>query len=195
MSTEDERAIEALGDVLRVDRTPTDEQVARFRRQVEAHVVPDLPSRRRPAGWSWLVAAAVVAVVAFGATALIRDRGTVEFDGTMIAPDGAVTADVMVVALGIGRQISLVTDQLEILPTGEFYELWFVAIDDAEGALNRISAGTFHPDKDGRSDITFVAAVDPTLYPILEITAEPGDGSPIPGGPVVLRAEIPPPSS
>ncbi len=34
------------------------------------------------------------------------------------------------------------------------------------------------------------AAVDPTLFPIVEVTAEPGDGDPRATGPVVLRAVI-----
>ena len=58
------------------------------------------------------------------------------------------------------------------------------------GAPDRISAGTFHPDPQGRSDVRFAAAVDPELYPIVEITAEPGDGNPLATGPVVLRATI-----
>ena len=77
---------------------------------------------------------------------------------------------------------------LPILPTGEYYQVWFVGPDDEPGAPDRISAGTFHPDPQGRSDVRFAAAVDPALYPIVEITAEPGDGDPLPTGPVVLRA-------
>ena len=68
--------------------------------------------------------------------------------------------------------------------------MWFVAADDSPDSPDRISAGTFHPDPSGRSDVRFAAAVNPELYPIVEITAEPGDGDPLPNGPVVLRAEI-----
>lgn len=53
---------------------------------------------------------------------------------------------------------------------------------------NRISAGTFHPDEQGRSRARFHAAVDPKLYPVLSVTAEPGDGNPRRTGREVLRS-------
>ena len=89
---------------------------------------------------------------------------------------------------GIGRVIRLRTDELPILPEGEYYELWFIGPGDSPAAPNRISAGTFHPDEDGRSDVTFAAAVDPFLFRVLSVTAEPGDGDPRPTGPEVLRS-------
>ncbi|MGH9270747.1 MAG: anti-sigma factor, partial [Ilumatobacteraceae bacterium] len=73
---------------------------------------------------------------------------------------------------------------------GDLYEVWFVGPGDAPDTPNRISAGTFHPDPDGRSQVTFAAAVDPALFPIVEITAEPGNGNPLPTGPVVLRVDV-----
>ena len=36
--------------------------------------------------------------------------------------------------------------------------------------------------------VTFAAAVDPAKYPVLSVTAEPGDGNPEPTGPEVLRS-------
>ena len=65
----------------------------------------------------------------------------------------------------------------------ELYEVWFVATDDSPATPHRISAGTFHPDPDGHSDVQFTAAVNPALFPIVEITAEPGDGNPVATGP------------
>ena len=117
--------------------------------------------------------------------------GVVEYDGTLAGPAGEPSeARLTVVRTGIGRVIELDTDVLPILPAGEYYEVWFVAPDDDDGAANRISAGTFHPDPDGRSAVRFAAAVDPAKYPTVEITAEPGDGNPAATGPVVLRATI-----
>jgi hypothetical protein len=52
---------------------------------------------------------------------------------------------------------------------------------DRPGAPERISAGTFHPDPEGRSDVRFAAAVDPQGYPELAVTRERGDGDPSPG--------------
>ncbi len=82
---------------------------------------------------------------------------------------------------GIGRVVELSSDDLPILPTGELYEVWFVGPDDRPGARQRISAGTFHPDEDGRSEVTLAAAVDPAKFPTIVVTAEPGDGDPAPG--------------
>jgi Anti-sigma-K factor rskA len=97
-------------------------------------------------------------------------------------------ANVEVRKTGIGRVIRFESDELPILPKGEYYELWFVGRGDTPTTPNRISAGTFHPDEDGRSHVTFTAAVDPAKYPVLSVTAEPGDGDPEPTGPEVLRS-------
>ena len=148
-----------------------------------------------PARGPWLaVAAAVVALV--GGVVVVRtvtngNGGVVEFAGTMVGPDGeSAPADLRVVATGIGRVVDLDTEALPILPTGELYEVWFVGPGDTPESPNRISAGTFHPDRAGRTDVRLAAAVDPTLFPIVEVTAEPGDGDPRATGPVVLRAVI-----
>ena len=89
---------------------------------------------------------------------------------------------------GIGRVIAFRSDSLPILPKGDYYELWFVGPGDSPARPNRISAGTFHPDEQGRSRVRFAAAVDPALYPVLSVTAEPGDGDPRATGPEVLRS-------
>ena len=125
---------------------------------------------RRATSRVWLAAAAVVglAVGAASAWALTRhdsdDRvaGAVEYAGPMDGPDGrTVAAELAVIATGIGRVVELDTDALPVLPTGELYEIWFVAPNDAADAPVRISAGTFHPDPDGRSHVQMTAAADP----------------------------------
>jgi hypothetical protein len=92
---------------------------------------------------------------------------------------------------GAGVEIEFRTDELPVLPKGEYYELWFVSPGDRPGAPNRISAGTFHPDEEGRSNVRFTAAVDPAEYPRLAVTAEPGDGDPAPTSPDVMRSSQP----
>jgi hypothetical protein len=113
--------------------------------------------------------------------------GALEFGAALVSPSGA-QATVEVRKTGIGRVIRFRTQDLSILPRGAYYELWFVGPGDAPGAPNRISAGTFHPDENGRSHVIFAAAVDPALYPLLSVTAEPGDGDPRATGPEVLRS-------
>ncbi|CAN5874455.1 hypothetical protein BH23ACT10_BH23ACT10_37050 [soil metagenome] len=93
-------------------------------------------------------------------------------------------------ALPFGRVVELASDDLPVLPTGEYYELWFVGPDDTPGVPDRISAGTWHPDAAGVSEVRFHAAVDPRRYPTIAVTAEPGDGDPRASGSEVLRSEI-----
>jgi hypothetical protein len=148
------------------------------------------PRRLRPrvalafAGASTLVLAVVIAA------GVVRSGGVpavFELQATMRAADGSAEALVQVRKTGIGRVVTFRSHSLAILPKGEYYELWFVGPGDRPGRPNRISAGTFHPDEDGRSLVVFAAAVDPALYPALVVTAEPGDGDPRPNGPEVLR--------
>jgi anti-sigma-K factor RskA len=140
--------------------------------------------------------AAVAAAAAIGAFVVLPrldepGRGSqIELEALLVAPAGGpARATVVVEKTGIGREISFRSNDLPILPPGEYYELWFVGPDDTRRRPNRISAGTFHPDEQGRSDVELTAAVDPALYPILSVTAEPADGNPEPTGPEVLRSE------
>ena len=194
----DDELLAQLGDVLRDESPPqpSAERIAALRARAASNTSSDADVERRPAvaptrrWWPAAAAAAVVVVIALIAGLVLADGdvGTVEYAGPMTG-EGA-DAELSVVETGIGRVVTLRTGDLEILPTGEYYEVWFVAPDDTAETPNRISAGTFHPDPDGRSDVTFAAAVDPARYPIVEVTAEPGDGDPRPNGPVVLRTRI-----
>ena len=137
-----------------------------------------------------VAAAAAATVLAFVAgTQLDRPQGTVELAAVLSAPRGGAQANVEVRKTGIGRVIRFESDDLPILPKGEYYELWFVGSGDTRSQPNRISAGTFHPDEQGRSEVRFAAAVDPAEYPVLSVTAEPGDGNPERTGPEVLRSD------
>jgi anti-sigma-K factor RskA len=148
------------------------------------------PSRRHRPRLLAVAAIAAAGVLAFAAgTRLDRPGGTVEVEATLAAPGGGAEATVEVRKTGIGRVIRFDSDDLPILPKGEYYELWFVGPGDTLARPNRISAGTFHPDEDGRSHVRFAAAVDPAKYPVLSVTAEPGDGNPERTGPEVLRSD------
>ncbi len=149
--------------------------------------------RRR---WPSLALGGAVAVAAATAALFLGIRlggdvgpsGELELQATLASAAGDATAFAEVVKLGIGREIDFRSDDLPILPKGEFYELWFAALEDRPSEPNRISAGTFHPDENGRSRVTLTAAVDPALYPTLVVSAEPGDGDPAPSGEDVLRS-------
>lgn len=196
------------------DRAPSPERIAALRgRAVAAQALATETAgapaslgaarpRRSPTRRVALAAAAAVVLVgAFVAGGQLANdesddadevAAPVEFAATLLTPAGQPAAEVTGVKVGIGRIVNLRTDALPILPRGEFYELWFVGPGDSPSRPNRISAGTFHPDEAGRSDVEMTAAVDPAIYPELSVTAEPGDGNPQPTGPEVLRAAVRP---
>jgi hypothetical protein len=149
---------------------------------------PARPRAPRLRAWAPRLGAAALAVAAIAGAFVLGGRvlddgpaGAREISAVLRAPGGGGTASVEVTRTGIGRVVELSSDDLPILPKGELYEVWFVGPDDRPGSPERISAGTFHPDEDGRSDVTLAAAVDPARYPTIVVTAEPGDGDPAPG--------------
>ncbi len=141
-------------------------------------------------------AIAVAAIAALGAAVLAGSLldgeegppGTFELRASLTAPDGKRQANAVVRETGIGRVVNFDSQDLPILPKGEYYALWFVGPGDSPASPNRISAGTFHPDPEGGSEVTFAAAVDPEKYPVLAVTEERGDGDPAPTFPDVLRS-------
>ena len=199
MPTDDE-LLAALGAALEPGhREPPEAGVQALRRAAEAAqanlapVVPLRAGRRRVAAVAVAVAAAVVG---FGGSQVVdqlrtgADGGVEEFAVRVRSDDGRRQAEVEGIRVGEGRIIRLKSDDLPILPTGEFYEVWFVGPGDTPASPNRVSAGTFHPDDQGRTSIVLFGAVDPKKLPVLEITAEPGDGNPLPTGPAVLRTQL-----
>ena len=211
----DELLLAELADALRpADREIDPDRVLALRQAVESSPSEDrsneTPARRGSLGLrEWLAASPGLAVAAAGALVAIAlgvgvliggsggsdegggaaiATGEVEYDGTIKLGDA--TGTLSVVNAGIGREIHLDTNDLPILPTGEYYEVWFVGPDDSPRHPDRISAGTFHPNKDGESEITLTAAVNPSLYPQVVVTAESGNGDPSSGGITVLRADV-----
>jgi hypothetical protein len=170
--------------------------LAAVERAAAAPVRAAAPARPRGSRLSFprlgfAAAAATVAAATLVGVWTLRSGGpaTLELEAVLVATGGGparATADVT--KTGIGRVVVFATDDLPILPAGEYYELWFVGPGDTLARPNRITAGTFHPDEQGRSNVTFAAAVDPAKYPVLSVTAEPGDGNPARTGPEVLRS-------
>lgn len=210
MATDHDLMAELASALHGADREPPAERVASLRaaaaaREVSPPTVATFPSSRPSRAKRLLMVAAALAaaVAAFVAGGAVLDRdepsqadllagGVLEFETRLEAPEDAATATATATGIrtGIGRIVQVRTDDLAILPVGEFYEVWFVGPGDTPEAPNRISAGTFHPDEDGRSAIDLTAAVDPALYPRLSVTAEPGDGEPRATGTEVLAADI-----
>lgn len=213
--TDEEQFERLLADALAAPpRQPSSDAIAAVRRAAQAAAPAASPAgaaaqdelalRRSPPMRRILVgmATAAAVVTAFVAGGQLNPRtetqvaqapapeGVVEFRTTLAASSGKASADVVGRRAGIGRIMELRSDSLPILPKGELYEVWFVGPGDEPGRRNRISAGTFHPDEQGRTVVVLTAAVDPSKFGVLSVTAEPGDGNPEPTGPEVLRADL-----
>lgn len=171
------------------DRVDTVRELAAARAEILRHRLPGPRERRRP---PMALAAAAAAVLLVGMGAVLGDRlgdegGQPEFDAALTGSGGS--AAVLGELVDTGRIIRFDSDDLPVLPKTEFYEVWFLSTE-GEGPTRRISAGTFHPDSEGRSHVTLFAAVDPTVYTQVEVTAEPGDGDPDPADDPVLRGSL-----
>jgi anti-sigma-K factor RskA len=201
MSNSDEQFEGELRDALAVQSGGPRQRDIEHLRQLAARQSTSVTTkqhRSRRGGVPTWIAGAVAASLVIGAFVLgsrigddtrASSEGIAEFSEKLdLAGGGAVF--VAGRRTGIGRIVDIETDDLSILPVGEFYEVWFVAADDVPGAPNRISAGTFHPDNNGRTDISLTAAVDPTKFPILAITAEPADGNPAASANEVTRGRL-----
>ena len=188
-----EQAAELLRDAIATDAPPPGlkgKVLLAVELAATAQAPAPRPQRRRfrlAFGAGALAAAAAILLLALQLSG--GPAGELELRAVLDSPNGAEAA-VEVRKTGIGRVVQLQTDELPILPKGDYYELWFVGPGDTRARPNRISAGTFHPDENGRSEVTFAAAVDPALFPVLSVTAEPGDGDPRPTGPEVLRSNV-----
>lgn len=199
MPTDDELLAALRAALEPDDREPPEAGVQALRLAAEADqakqasVVPTRARRRRVATVAVAVAAAIFGFAGAQVLEQLRtgaDGGVEEFAVRLRSDDGRRQAEVRGIRVGEGRVIRLKSDDLPILPKGEFYEVWFVGPGDTPSSPNRVSAGTFHPDDQGRTSIVLFGAVDPKKLPVLEITAEPGDGNPLPTGPVVLRTQL-----
>ena len=163
--------------------------------RVMAPAAPSRPARprRRLAlrlAFTGLTVAAVAAAALIGVhVGEQRQPGTTEVDTALDAPGGAAGGSALVTATGIGRIVQIESRALPVLDNDEeFYEAWFVAPGDTPEAPDRVSAGTFHPDEQGRTDVRLTAAVVPADYPVLSVTREPRDGDPRATGREVLRS-------
>lgn len=210
----DEEISRQLGDVLVEPMAePPPERVAALRARV-AQARDDLrsaassgaapapvdgradPRPTRSRTWLQLAAGLVVGAGLAGLLIGLTDddeadllaRGEPEFAAALSA--GGVSVDVDGSAAPEGRIVVLQSETLPMLPTGEYYELWFVGPSDSPRSPDRVSAGTFHPDDEGQTLVVLHAAVDPSLFPELEITAETADGDPAPSDDVVLRGPL-----
>lgn len=144
--------------------------------------------RRGPAGmppWT-LVAAAVVAVVAVGAIALAVVRGGDEAPGDVVAASELE----LLVDQGAGRAELVDRDgsfELRVELSGleaddGFLEVWMI---DTE-VSKLVSLGPVRDD----GVYPLPAGMDPSAFPIVDVSVEPFDGDPTHSGASVLRGQL-----
>ena len=164
--------MDELGDLVRLASPRFDVPADLEQRVFERIARP--PRRRRR--W-WLLAP----VVAAAAAAFLLVGGAEPERYELVGRAAQVTATVR--TTGVGREVTLGIDRLRDPRPDGLYELWFVAPDG-----RRVSAGTFHPDDEGRGTVRLVGAADPKVYTGIRVSLEPADGNPRRQGRDVLRA-------
>ena len=165
-----------LAELVRL-ATPRFEVPAGLEERVFARIAP--PPRRRRRHW-WLLAPAFAAAAVAVAFVVAGNGGELErFD----LRGGGAQVSATVQTTGVGREVTLEIERLRDPRPDGLYELWFVAPDG-----RRVSAGTFHPDDEGRGTVRLVGAADPRIYTSIVVSLEPADGKPRRQGPDVLRA-------
>jgi anti-sigma-K factor RskA len=161
-----------LGDLVRL-AAPRFDVPTGLEERVFARIAP--PPRRRWRGWWWLLAPAVAAAAFLLIGGGEPERYELQGAGALVSATVRTT--------GVGREVTIDIERLRDPRPRGLYELWFVAPDG-----RRVSAGTFHPDDEGRGTVRLVGAADPEVYPGIRVSLEPADGDPRRRGPDVLRA-------
>ncbi|MGH9225450.1 MAG: anti-sigma factor, partial [Acidimicrobiales bacterium] len=147
MTAEDE-SLELLGRALAAEpREPPPDRVAALRVLADDRRLrlgaPRRATSRRRAPLRRVASGVLAAGLAVGCfvagTVVTREPtteesvGVLEFDAVLRALDGAVTVTAEGRRVGIGRIVHLRTNDLPILPKGEYYEIWFVGPGDSPG--------------------------------------------------------------
>jgi anti-sigma-K factor RskA len=164
--------MDELGELIRL-AAPRFDVPAGLEERVFARIAP--PPRRRRRLW-WLLAPAIATA---GVVVLLLSGGGERYE--LQGLGARVTATVE--TTGVGREVTIDIDRLRDPRPEGLYELWFVAPDG-----RRVSAGTFHPDDEGRGTVRLVGAADPAVYSRIAVSLEPADGDPRRQGLDVLRA-------
>ncbi len=187
---EDRVVVAIRAEVVEVARVRSDESGP-----AAAPVVVPIDSARRRRRWIGTLTAAAVGAAAAAVTVIAvvpRDDdapsadGTIELNGTDLAPGLGGTADFTLEESGV--RIVIQVDGLPRRDGGEFYEGWLKSCDGSE----LVPIGTFHEV----DDAVGWAGVDIATHPILTITREvvagpkdPAQGS---SGEVVVSGALAP---
>ena len=81
----------------------------------------------------------------------------------------------------LANRWTLITHHLDAAPSGRTYQLWLVTRQS-----QKISAGTFNTDANGRVVVQATYALAPADLAAIAITEEPTGGSPQPTGDILI---------
>ncbi len=84
-----------------------------------------------------------------------------------------------------GETITVRVSGLSANAEGDFYEAWLLNSDKG-----LVSLGSFRVGDDGAAEIKVPVPVDPSAFPVVDISLELADGAPGHSGKSVLRAEL-----
>jgi len=84
---------------------------------------------------------------------------------------------------GDARRMSLTVSGLKPTAAGSFYEVWLL-----RSPTDLVSVGTFRVDERGSARVSFPVGVDPSRFPIVDVSREPADGDPRHSAVSVLRS-------
>lgn len=84
-----------------------------------------------------------------------------------------------------GETMAVRVSGLSANAEGDFYEAWLLNADKG-----LVSLGSFKVGDDGKAEIRVPVPVDPSAFPVVDISLEPADGAPGHSGKSVLRAEL-----
>ena len=137
-------------------------------------------ARRRRTWWTIGAAAAAVVVVAVAALVLRRDDDQVvaEVELEQLGDSGSGRAELL--DRGGSYQVRLETTGLD--PADGYLELWLLD----PSATRLVSLGPLRDD--GLYDLP--SGVDPSEFPVVDVSVEPVDGDPTHSGQSVLRGQL-----
>ena len=113
---------------------------------------------------------------------------------TLVSDVAGRTGHVALQRTKAGIVIDLAVEGLAPSGEGEHYECWYLSAADSPPTPERISAGTFTVDADGRARVRMTTAADPAEYPRIAVTRQHAGADPAALGEPVLWSRWPGPA-
>jgi anti-sigma-K factor RskA len=142
----------------------------------------------RPRRWRWIsVAAAAVVVLVVGAVVITsQESPNVVARADLTADDlplsTGATGSAILVEDGDGWVLDVDLADLPPIDDGRVFEVWL--LDPDEGGVQTLGL------TEGVSKLVVPPSIDPTRYPVVDVSREPTDGNPTHSGDSILRGRL-----